>query len=195
MTVKDLYCCLLTEWANHCEPMFPRLSHRIRQLLADPHATETDYADMIGEVNNSGGPTIGEPAEYSAETTKAEQQASASSNVGPPRKLLEGWRDITKSLGQNYSDRDRIKSLNQRFEGPIRDRGKGTRPMVDYGNLIDWWNELAIQQEELANKRVGRELSAKVQYPYGRQGTAAPEIGGGIRQRRQGGRPGKATET
>ena len=70
-----------------------------------------------------------------------------------PRKLLTGWLDIAAALDMKYADCDKIKSLNKRFEGPIGNSGKGTSPMVYRDVLIQWWNRLAIQEEELANQR------------------------------------------
>ena len=88
-----------------------------------------------------------------------------------------------------YADCDKIKSLNERFKGPIVNKGPGTSPMVYRDALIQWWNRLAIQQEELANQREGKRLTAKAQHDYGRDGTAAPEIGGEVKKRRSDRKP------
>jgi hypothetical protein len=105
--------------------------------------------------------------------------------LAKPRKLLDGWRDITAALEMKYSDRDKIKGLNDRCKGPIKASGKGTKPLVYADELIDWWNQMANKQQELVNAHEGRKLSATAQYNYGREGTAAPEITGSVKKRRR----------
>jgi hypothetical protein len=102
-----------------------------------------------------------------------------------PRKLLKGWHEITEALEMRYNQRADIKSLNERYQGPIRNRGKGTKPMVYKEDLIDWWNKLAIMEQEFANRREGSNLSAEAQHDYGREGRAAPEISGEVKKRRR----------
>jgi hypothetical protein len=98
---------------------------------------------------------------------------------------LVGWRDITAALGMPYNRREDIQRLNQSFIGPIKNHGAGTKPMVYFDVLIPWWNSLAVLQQDLANQREGAELSAEAQHNYGREGKAAPEIGGGVKERRK----------
>jgi hypothetical protein len=57
--------------------------------------------------------------------------------------------------------------------------------MVNHDDLLNWWNKLATQQQELTNQREGARLSAEAQHNYGRDGTAAPEVGGGVKKRRK----------
>ncbi|MSQ94329.1 MAG: hypothetical protein EXR98_07205 [Gemmataceae bacterium] len=102
-----------------------------------------------------------------------------------PRKLLWGWHDITNALKMQHRQRNDVKSLNERFGGPIKHHGAGTRPMVYLDDLLNWWNKLAVQEQELANQRDGAKLSADAQHNYGRDGKAAPEIGGGVKKRRR----------
>lgn len=102
-----------------------------------------------------------------------------------PKKLLEGWHAIAAAVGMLHKRRRDIKSLNDRYEGPIKNKGAGTRPMVYHADLIEWWNRLASKQQELANQRDGAKLSGESQHNYGRDGRAAPEIGGGVKKRRQ----------
>jgi hypothetical protein len=104
---------------------------------------------------------------------------------GTPKRLLKGWHEISSAIGMKYTQRDDVKSLNTRFQGPIRNSGPGTQPMVYENDLIDWWNKLALQQQELKNQRDGARLSAEAQHNFGRDGAAAPEIGGGIKKRRR----------
>jgi hypothetical protein len=102
-----------------------------------------------------------------------------------PRKMLMGWKEIAAALNMKYSQRKDIKALNQRFGGPIRNHGRGTKPMVYLDGLVEWWNGLAIQQQDQANQREGARLSAEAQHNYGREGRAAPEVGGGVKKRRR----------
>jgi hypothetical protein len=114
-------------------------------------------------------------------------QAVATGDPGRPRKLLTGWHEITKELEMKYAERKKIKSLNDRLEGPIANKGPGTPPMVYREKLLEWWNKLAIQQQEIANQREGARLSAEAQHNYAREGTVAPEIGGSVKKRRRDG--------
>jgi hypothetical protein len=84
-----------------------------------------------------------------------------------------------------YGDRANIKSLNKRFDGPITNKGKGTKPMVYRDELFQWWDGLATKQQELTNQQQGRRLMAEAQHNYGRSGTVAPEIGGSVKKRRK----------
>ena len=100
------------------------------------------------------------------------------------QKLLTGWHEITSALDMKYQDRGKIKSLNQRFNGPIKNRGQGTQPIVESSRLLEWWNKLAVEQQELANRQQGATLSGEAQHNYGRTGTVAPEIKGSVKERR-----------
>jgi hypothetical protein len=102
-----------------------------------------------------------------------------------PKKLLTGWHEITVALEMTHGNREKIKSLNERFDGPIVNQGSGSQPMVYREELIEWWNRLATLQQESANQSKGRKLTAEAQHNYGREGTAAPEIGGSIKKRRR----------
>jgi hypothetical protein len=102
-----------------------------------------------------------------------------------PRRLLTGWHEITAALEMNHTDREKIKSLNDRFNGPIKNQGRGTQPMVDRVELIEWWNKLAIQAQEQTNRRDGERASVEAHHDYGRDGIAAPEIAGGVKKRRR----------
>jgi hypothetical protein len=102
-----------------------------------------------------------------------------------PRELLTGWRQITAALGMKYSERASVRSLNVRLAGPILTAGQGAQPRVYKSDLIHWWNQLAIEQQDLANRRAGARLSGETHHQYGREGVAAPEIGGGVKKRRR----------
>jgi hypothetical protein len=98
--------------------------------------------------------------------------------------MLIGWHEITAALEMRYSQRETIRQLNQAYEGPIINHGRGTKPMVYLDELRQWWDKLAIKTQDSANQREGARLAAETQHNYGREGTAAPEIGGGVRKRR-----------
>jgi hypothetical protein len=102
-----------------------------------------------------------------------------------PKKLLTGWHDICAALETPYAQREHIKSMNDRFDGPITNKGAGTLPMVYQDLLIEWWNRLAIQAQESTNRREGAKVSTEAQHNYGREGIVAPEIGGGVKKRRR----------
>ena len=102
-----------------------------------------------------------------------------------PKRLLTGWREIAEALEMRHPERDKIKSLNKRYNGPITVAGQGSQPMVERNLLIEWWNRLAALQEELANQREGRNLSAESQHNFGRDGKVAPEVGGSVKKRRK----------
>src|SRR5581483_2650159 len=53
------------------------------------------------------------------EEQPAQPEGVSSSNAAP-KKLLTGWRQITTALDERYAERDRIKSLNDGYEGPIK---------------------------------------------------------------------------
>jgi hypothetical protein len=117
------------------------------------------------------------------ESSREKEQSAAPE--GKPKKLLSGWRDICEALGEKYGDRDKIKSLNRRFNGPIRNAGKGTRPMVTLDALRVWWDGLEAFHQEQANQRQGRRLSAEEQYQHGRDGVVAPGIAGHVKKSRK----------
>lgn len=102
-----------------------------------------------------------------------------------PKHLLTGWHGICNAVDMKYGQHNELKSLNKRFSGPITTTGAGTSPMVFKEDLLDWYNKLAVEAEELANRRKGRQLSAKEAYNYGRDGTVAPGVGGGVKKRRR----------
>ncbi|QDU44601.1 hypothetical protein Mal52_30870 [Symmachiella dynata] len=102
-----------------------------------------------------------------------------------PVVLLTGWREITSALELKSDEQSKVKSLNDRMDGPIPKPPKGGQPIVEKTILIAWWNSLAVKQQELANQQSGKKLSAESQHDSGRDGTAAPEIKGGVKKRRR----------
>lgn len=143
------------------------LQERIRRerarLLVGQGWSEVKAADRLGvETESSGQPAEAEPVE-----------------------MLTSWGEILTALKQKRDDLGKVKSLNDRYNGPIPKPAKGSQPIVRKDVLIEWWNKLAIQEQELANQREGAKLAAENQYNYGREGRAAPEIGGGVKKRRR----------
>jgi hypothetical protein len=113
------------------------------------------------------------------------QSSLADRTTEQPKTLLTGWHEIVAALEMQYSDRKKIKSLNDRLGGPITDQGSGTKPMVYREDLLAWWNTMAMRQQELANQNEGRKLSAEAQHNYGRDGKVVPEIAGAVKKRRR----------
>lgn len=101
-----------------------------------------------------------------------------------PHKLLTSWREITDALDLQHNEQGKVKRLNERYAGPIPKPVHDGQPIVDRDELINWWNGLAVQQQELANQRRGAELSGE-SYAHGKSGEVAPEIGGGVKKRRR----------
>ncbi len=118
-----------------------------------------------------------------------EQRTSGTheNSAGPesqPKAILTSWREITDALNMEHSEQSKVKSLNERYEGPIPNPGKGSQPIVEKSVLISWWNRLAILQQELSNQNKGEKLSAESSHEYGKSGEVAPEISGEIKKRR-----------
>ena len=93
---------------------------------------------------------VAPPAPSTSEATMVDPQ------LAKPKKLLTGWREITEALDGKNDDRDKVKSLNDRFKGPISSRDKGTQPMAYRDELIGWWNKMAVKQQKLANQERGK---------------------------------------
>ena len=127
-------------------------------------------------------------AEQQAKVALPAPSASETAMVDPqpakPKKLLTGWREITEALGKKNDNRDKVKSLNDRFGGPISSTGRGTKPMVYRDVLIDFWNNLAVKQQELANQARGKRLLTEDAHPYGRDGEVSTEISGSVKKPR-----------
>lgn len=104
-----------------------------------------------------------------------------------PKEYLTSWRAILIALGlkSNDEDREKVRNLNTRYAGPIIFSGQGAQPKVEKSKLIEWWNGLAIQWE--TGYARGRDAKPTIddQYDYGREGTVAPEISGGVKKRRK----------
>jgi hypothetical protein len=102
-----------------------------------------------------------------------------------PAVYLQSWAEIAVTAGMSPNEYLKIKRLNEKFDGPIPPVPKGSQPRVRKDAFIEWWNGLAILQQEQAHRRTGARLTAEAHHNYGRGGVAAPEIGGSVRQRRR----------
>jgi len=130
-----------------------------------------DYPDRLREV-------------WAACRRVVERVRAVAPSTPAPVAQLTSWREITDALDLPHSERDKVKSLNERFGGPIPTPKKGSQPIVGRVALLEWWNRLAIMQADLAHQREGARLSAEAQYTYGRDGVAAPDISGGVKRRK-----------
>jgi hypothetical protein len=180
------------EQFHHAFEVLRRAWVAIRPTRSSEWATD----ESVLSLNSAGRPKrepvapTSEPVVKTSTASEVAAPAPASEAAGQaiddkPKRLLAGWHEIAAALDMNYRDRGKIKSLNDRFQGPITNQGSGTQPIVYQDKLVEWWNKLAVLAAESANRRKGALASAEAQYDFGRDGTAAPEIGGGIKKRRR----------
>ena len=103
-----------------------------------------------------------------------------------PKEYLTNWREILITLGHksNDEDRDKVRSLNKQYNGPIVIPGRGSQPRVEKTTLLKWWNDLEIMFQDQANQKEGTRLAAESQHDYGRDGVVAPELSGEVKSRR-----------
>ena len=92
-------------------------------------------------------------------------------------------------MKNNGEDREKVRSLNNQYAGPIVTPKQGAQPKVDKTKLIEWWNGLETQWT--AGYSRGRDAipTAGVQHNYGREGVVVPEIAGGVKKRRKDRKP------
>jgi len=104
-----------------------------------------------------------------------------------PSVYLLNWRGILAALDlkNNKEDRYRVRSLNDKFGGPIIPGGKGGQPKANKVALLEWWNRLEVEFADRANQAKGSFAEASTQHDYGRTGVAAPEISGEIKRSRK----------
>jgi hypothetical protein len=73
-----------------------------------------------------------------------------------PPVILTGWQEIAQALDMNTKDgRDKLKSLNKRFDGPVKVEGQGCGPVVCRDDLIRRFDQLAASFHEQANQQEG----------------------------------------
>jgi hypothetical protein len=104
-----------------------------------------------------------------------------------PVQYLTNWREILVALGMksNKEDREKVRNLNVQYGGPIVIPRQGAQPKVDKAKLVAWWNGLEAQWTVGYQRARDAKPTTDAQHPYGRNGTLAPEISGGVRKRRR----------
>ena len=71
-----------------------------------------------------------------------------------PTQYLSSWSEILDVLeirGNNDTNRKRVRSLNEHYNGPIVFGGQRSSPIVSKRLLLDWWNGLEAQLEDQRN--------------------------------------------
>jgi hypothetical protein len=103
-----------------------------------------------------------------------------------PTAYLLSWREILRTLNLDNNDEKRraVKGLNKKYQGPIQFPGRGSQPKAARKTLLDWWISLEILMADKGHQNEGAQAAAKVQHNFGRNGTAAPEVAGGVKRRR-----------
>ncbi len=104
----------------------------------------------------------------------------------PPRAYLTSWQDILITLGKkdNREDQRQLKALNKKYAGPIITPKQGAQPKVDKAKLLEWWDGLEQQFQESQQRQRDTKATVAAQHPYARGGTVVPDIGGGVKKRR-----------
>ena len=114
-------------------------------------------------------------------------QATAAPMRGRAYRLLTSWREILITLGykNNQEDRKKVLRLNETYAGPIVPGKQGQQPCVMKQTLLDWWQTLEIRMQDEQNQAKGKTADGEAQHDFGKTGRAAPNIGGGVKQRRR----------
>jgi hypothetical protein len=104
---------------------------------------------------------------------------------------LASWREILISLEMknNREDKQKVSRLNETYSGPIIPGGQGKQPLANKQKLLAWFTNLEIQFQDQLNQAKGKSADAESQHNWGRTGTAAPDIGGGVKKRRRNRKP------
>lgn len=104
------------------------------------------------------------------------------------KEYLKNWRDLLDGLGRKNNEEERrfVRSMNDRFQGPIIFSGQGAQPLVDKDKLLLWWDDLERRAEEAGQKRADSDATLQARYDSGRSETIRPEISGhDIKRRRK----------
>jgi hypothetical protein len=104
-----------------------------------------------------------------------------------PVEYLMSWREILDALHLTNDEEHRgmVRRLNGEHAGPIIIPRQGSQPKVITAKLVEWWNGLEGRFRELQQRRTDREATAAEQFSYGKDGTVAPGISGGVKKRRK----------
>jgi hypothetical protein len=104
----------------------------------------------------------------------------------PPAQYLFSWREILDALGlrNNEENQGRVRTLSDKYGGPIVPAKRGGQPRVNKAKLIEWWNHLEVvwQTEGCGHNKAA---STEGRHPYGRDETVVPEISGHVKKRRR----------
>jgi hypothetical protein len=106
-----------------------------------------------------------------------------------PRAYLFNWPEILDAIGlKNEQESQRkVRSLNEKFDGPINLPKPGGQPMADKDKLITWWNDLDRLFREGDDKEADSRATVQSNYAHGRTGTVVPDISGReVKSRRKG---------
>jgi hypothetical protein len=114
-----------------------------------------------------------------------------------PAEYCTSWREILAALGKSNDkagvERGKVIKANRLFDGPIKTRGQGCQPWVNKAKLLEWWNSLERLAEEAQEDAQQQERNAHAtladQHNYGRDGTVAPGISGGVKKSQKKPRP------
>jgi hypothetical protein len=111
---------------------------------------------------------------------------SPSDKPSGPKKYLTRWQEILSVLGldNNDTDKAKVRTLNEHYDGPIKMPKKGGQPRVDQAKLLAWWDGLEDRWSELGQKADNVKATTQASHNYGRGGTVVPGISGEEKKRR-----------
>ena len=114
-----------------------------------------------------------------------------------PKQYLSSWREILDALDltNNEESKNKVRRLVESHSGPIVLPSRGGQPKVEKTKLIEWWNDLENRFTESVQRISDRDATVAETHNYGRDGTAAPNIGGSIKRRRTSGKVRKGPKT
>ena len=125
-------------------------------------------------------------------------QAKGGTPPAGPFAPLSGWADIVAALNEHIgtrhfknedSTRDRIRKLNNEYDGPIVFlSGKGVQPQVDKTPLMKWWKKIQTHFDARNRKDESGAEAARLEtadtHKYGATGIVVPGIGGSVKTKR-----------
>jgi hypothetical protein len=171
--------------SGHGRPVYQRV---IPATLADLRAVEAEVRYELSRL------LITDDQDTERRTqVPDERHASSSSPKGnlPPIPLTS-WTEIMDTLNEPHgkvvwrnddSTRDKIRKLNQKFDGPIRfAKGRGRQPEVEKGALVEWFHGLGehldARMDETERELDSAQQTTKERYSYGQTARVVPGIGG-----------------
>ena len=138
---------------------------------------------MASEGQVTRGATPPPAAPSSGEKPVDEELKCSEPNLKPARYLFE-WPDILDRIGQPDERKAHVIELNRKYQGPIIITQGSSKPKVEEGELLRWWNGLADlwKRESRQSADVATEPE---QYQHGKE-TVVPGIGGHTTKRVKG---------